>query len=395
MAEDGDRAAVDRDPWPPMSSPQAVGRRDVGVRDGLEAPRRSPGRTATARRGGRMAGLMGRGLVARGAALLAPLVVAAVAAAEPIHGLLLPIDCRPGVDCWVLRYVDHDPGPEIRDYMCQGRAGDGHKGTDIALADLAAMAAGVEVRAAAAGVVDALRDGMADVSVDETGRQAVAGKECGNGIRLVHEGGWTTWYCHLRRSSLMVQEGDAVAPGQPLALVGMSGDTSFPHLHFEARHDDQTVDPFVGITPAADCGPGEQPLWAPDAMAQLTYQPILLTGAGFATAAPDKEDVRRGWHRATALPVTSPALVLWVEGYWVEPRDRVRFRLVGPQGRTIVERALEIERGQQRWLGFAGDRRPGARWPAGTYVGEIVLERSGAAGAQSFRIERRVELVLP
>jgi hypothetical protein len=336
-----------------------------------------------------------RGPAARGAALLVPLVVAAVAAAEPPHGLVLPIDCRPGADCWVLRYVDHDPGPGIRDYMCHGRAGDGHKGTDIAIADLAAMAAGVEVRAAAAGVVDALRDGMADVSVDETGRQAVAGKECGNGIRLAHGDGWTTWYCHLRRGSLMVEEGDAVAAGQPLALVGMSGDASFPHLHFDIRHDDQAVDPLVGVAPAADCGPGEQPLWAADAMAQLTYEPILLTSAGFATTAPEKEDVRRGWHRATALPVTSPALVLWVEGYWVEPRDRVRFRLVGPDGGTILERALEIERGQQRWLGFAGGRRPGARWPAGTYAGQIVLERSSEAGLQSLRIERQVELVEP
>ena len=69
----------------------------------------------------------------------------------------------------MLRYVDHDPGPGVRDYMCGGLTGDGHKGTDIAIRDLAAMAAGVEVRAAAAGVVDALRDGMADVSVDEAG----------------------------------------------------------------------------------------------------------------------------------------------------------------------------------------------------------------------------------
>jgi hypothetical protein len=321
------------------------------------------------------------------------LVLATPAAAQPLEDLALPIACAPGADCWVLRYVDHDPGPGVRDYRCGGLAGDGHKGTDIAIRDLAAMAAGVEVRAAAAGVVDALRDGMADTSVDEIGRAAVGGKECGNGIRLAHGDGWTTWYCHLRRGSLMVNQGDRVAAGQPLALVGLSGDTSFPHLHFDVRHGDHVVDPFVGSQPPADCGPSAKPLWKPDVMARLAYQPVLLADAGFATAAPDKDDVRRGWHRLRALPLASPALVIWVEGYWVEPGDRVTFRLRGPDGETVVDHAMDIDKSQPRWLGFAGASRPGDAWPAGTYAGEVVLERAMASAPQRVMLERSVELV--
>ena len=202
----------------------------------------------------------------------------------------------------MLRYVDHDPGPGARDYMCGALTGDGHKGTDIAIRDLAAMAAGVEVRAAAAGVVDALRDGVADVSVDQIGREAIAGRECGNGIRLAHGDGWTTWYCHLRRGSLMIKQGDRVEAGQPLALVGLSGDTSFPHLHFDVRHGDQRDRPVRRRRACAACGPGAQPLWAPEVGGQLGYQPVVLTDAGFATAAPQKEDVRRGWHRCPRCP---------------------------------------------------------------------------------------------
>jgi hypothetical protein len=331
----------------------------------------------------------------RAAALLLPLVMAAPAAADPPSGLVLPIDCRPGTDCWVLRYVDHDPGPGFRDYMCGGLGSDGHKGTDIAIRDLAVMASDVEVRAAAAGVVDALRDGMADVSVEEGGREAIAGKDCGNGIRLAHGDGWTSWYCHLRRGSLMVKEGDSVETGQPLGLVGLSGETSFPHLHFDVRHGDEVVDPFVGIAPGIDCGPGRQPLWAAAPMAQLAYQPVVLANAGFASAAPAKEDVRRGWHRSTSLPTTSPALVLWGEGYWLEPGDRVRFRLLGPDGGAIVDRTVEIDQPRQRWFDFAGSRRPGQRWPAGVYAGEIALERSDTVGQRSFTIERQVELLDP
>jgi hypothetical protein len=325
-------------------------------------------------------------------ALLVPLALAEPAAAQPPDHLALPIDCTPGDDCWVVRYVDHDPGPGVRDYMCGSLTGDGHKGTDIAIRDLATMATGVEVRAAAAGVVDALRDGMADASVNEAGRPAIEGKECGNGIRLAHGDGWTTWYCHLRRGSLMVSQGDRVEAGQPLALVGLSGETSFPHVHFDVRLGERVVDPFVGVEDAADCGPGRQPLWAPDVTGKLTYQPVLLTDAGFATAAPDKEDVRRGWHRLTALSAASPALVLWAEGYWVEAGDRVTFRLRGPDGGTVVDRAIEIDDAQQRWLGFAGAARPGAAWPAGSYAGEVVLERDMADGPQRVTIERAVAL---
>jgi Peptidase family M23 len=325
----------------------------------------------------------------RPAALLLSLALAAPAAA--LQDIALPIDCAPGVDCWVIRYVDHDPGPGVRDYMCGGLSGDGHKGTDIAIPDLAAMAAGVEVRAAAAGVVDAARDGMADVSVDETGPAAVGGKECGNGLRLAHGDGWTTWYCHLRRGSLMVRQGDAVEAGQPLALVGLSGETSFPHLHFDVRRGEEVIDPFVGVEPAG-CGPGTKPLWAAEVMAQLAYRPIVLTSAGLATAVPDKEDLRRGWHRLRSLPVTSPALVLWVEGYWVAPGDRVTFRVRGPDGATVVDHAIEIDRAQQRWLGFAGAVRPGERWPAGIYAGEVTLER---ATTEPVTLKPSVELLEP
>jgi hypothetical protein len=331
----------------------------------------------------------------RRAVSLLLLLVAMPVAAQPHLGLILPIACTPGADCWVLRYLDHDPGPGARDYMCGTLTGDGHKGTDIALRDLSAMAGGVEVRAAAAGVVDALRDGMADVSVDQIGRAAIAGKECGNGIRLAHGDGWTTWYCHLRRGSLMVRQGDRVVAGQPLALVGLSGDTSFPHLHFDVRHRDQPVDPFVGVVPAADCGLGVQSIWAPKVGAELRYEPILLTDAGVATAAPQKEDVRQGWHRLARLPVTSPALVLWVEAYWVKPGDQVTFRLRGPDGGNVVDHVMEVDQDQQRWLGFAGAPRPGAGWTPGTYAGEVTLERWTAEGARRVTLDRSVALVGP
>jgi hypothetical protein len=325
----------------------------------------------------------------RWAAFLLTVLVAMPARAEAPTDLALPLDCEPGQSCWILRYVDHDPGPAARDYTCGPVTGDGHKGTDFAIRDLKAMVEGVEVRAAADGVVEALRDSMTDVSVEETGRDAVAGRECGNAIRIAHEGGWTTWYCHLRRGSLMVAEGDRVEVGQPLALVGLSGDTSFPHLHFDVRQGEQVLDPFVGLQREKDCGPGSEPLWRADVMAGLGYQPVVLTNAGFATARPEWQQVRRGDYHADSLPVSAPALVLWVEGFWVEKGDRVRFELSGPDGAPVVDRTVDLDKGWRRWFQFMGARRPGDAWPAGTYTGEVTLER---AGTEPVTIRRTVEL---
>ena len=112
----------------------------------------------------------------RRTAFLIALLLAGAARAQMPTDLALPLDCEPGASCWVVRYVDHDPGPGAIDYACGPVTGDGHKGTDFALRDLRVMAEGVEVRAAAGGVVDALRDGVPDISVDEGGSEAIAGR---------------------------------------------------------------------------------------------------------------------------------------------------------------------------------------------------------------------------
>ena len=147
----------------------------------------------------------------------------------------LPLACTPGRDCWIAHHVDHEPGPGLRDHACGTLTYDGHDGVDFALPDLAAMEAGVPVLAAAAGIVRAVRDGEVDQRVEERGREAVAGRECGNGVLLDHGAGWQTQYCHLRRGSVAVAPGDRVTAGTRLGLVGLSGLTSFPHLHFEVR----------------------------------------------------------------------------------------------------------------------------------------------------------------
>ena len=130
-------------------------------------------------------------------------------AAEPFR-IGLPVECAFGSICSVQNYVDLDPGPGRLDPGCGRLTYDGHDGTDFRVRDLIAMEEGVRVLAAADGVVKATRDGMADVSIREIGREAVSGREAGNGVLIDHGGGWETQYSHLRSGSVSVEPGDRV-----------------------------------------------------------------------------------------------------------------------------------------------------------------------------------------
>ena len=61
-------------------------------------------------------------------------------------------------------------------------------------------------------------------------------------VLLRHPSGYETMYGHLSR--LIATEGDDVQAGQVIGLSGNSGRSTAPHLHFEIRHDDKSVDPL-------------------------------------------------------------------------------------------------------------------------------------------------------
>ena len=58
---------------------------------------------------------------------------------------------------------------------------------------------------------------------------------------LIVNGEISTLYAHC--SKLLVNQGDHVTQGQKIAEVGLTGKTTGPHLHFEIRRNNSTVDP--------------------------------------------------------------------------------------------------------------------------------------------------------
>ena len=65
------------------------------------------------------------------------------------------------------------------------------------------------------------------------------------GIRVCvqHSGGLETCYYHA--SAVLASVGDRVARGQAIALVGMSGLTRGPHVHWEAKLNGRLIDPLL------------------------------------------------------------------------------------------------------------------------------------------------------
>jgi murein DD-endopeptidase MepM/ murein hydrolase activator NlpD len=70
----------------------------------------------------------------------------------------------------------------------------------------------------------------------------------GNLVVIEHTGGMTSWYAHL--SKVSVKAGACLPAGRVLGLVGSTGNSTGPHLHFELRLRGAAVDPLTNGLPA-------------------------------------------------------------------------------------------------------------------------------------------------
>ena len=154
--------------------------------------------------------------------------------------------------------VDLDPTSGTLDYAGGTRTYNGHTGIDLRIWPFYwTMMDGneVEVIAAADGVIAVANvDGNFDRNCVSTGTSTTPT----NSIVILHDGGFTTSYLHLKSGSLTSKNsGDVVKRGEYLALVGSSGISSNPHLHFEVKDMmGNVVEPYAGPS-----NPGQASLW--------------------------------------------------------------------------------------------------------------------------------------
>jgi hypothetical protein len=314
----------------------------------------------------------------------AVVVVASASAAQAAPpSLSLPIACVIGQTCEVQSYMDDDPGPAAKDYMCGTRAYPVHDGVDFRIPSMAALRAGVPVLAAAPGTVWRVRDGADDVNVRTLPPGAVDRSGCGNAVILNHEDGWRTTYCHMRKGSVRVKPGDVLKAGDPIGLVGLSGNTEFPHVHISVNRGATLIDPFAYGAPAGACGGGKG-LWSPAAAAALVYKPRLVFPAGFTADAGDvAKQIDEGVFAAPA--VRGASLVAFVRAIGLKQGDVEQLTIAGPDGKPFAQsEAKPVPRDQAQRLLYVGRRTmPPGGWARGVYQalyrvthdGKTVLER--------------------
>ncbi|MFN3163202.1 MAG: M23 family metallopeptidase [Pseudohongiellaceae bacterium] len=87
----------------------------------------------------------------------------------------------------------------------------------------------------------------ADINTVAAGVVTWSGPRSGYGlmVEVNHGNGFTTRYAHAEK--LLVEVGDVVKKGQDIALVGSTGRSTGPHVHFEVYKNGRVVDPAAYI----------------------------------------------------------------------------------------------------------------------------------------------------
>jgi murein DD-endopeptidase MepM/ murein hydrolase activator NlpD len=120
---------------------------------------------------------------------------------------------RPVTQGWISSYFGHRADPFT------GRKAF-HRGVDFA------GPAGAQVVAVASGVVTYTKERFG----------------YGRTVEINHGNGYVTRYAHNQK--VLVGVGETVKKGQPIALIGSTGRSTGPHLHFEVLKQGRAVDPM-------------------------------------------------------------------------------------------------------------------------------------------------------
>lgn len=235
----------------------------------------------------------------------------------------------------ISNYVDHNSGYPNRllDYACGAATYDtsggyNHKGTDILLSPFQWNKMDndeVAVVAAAPGVIVYKQDGQYDRSCGFTGRQW-------NAVYIRHGDGSTAWYGHLKNGSVTAKGvGEWVDTGERLGLVGSSGNSSTPHLHFELYdRNGRLVDPFAGA-----CNATTGSSWWVE---QPAYQEPGVNKMTTGDAAPEMPGCPAPGHsyeRSTFAPGEQVYFTAYYSHF--APEQTTTYRILRPDGSSFRE----------------------------------------------------------
>lgn len=103
---------------------------------------------------------------------------------------------------------------------------------------------GADITADYGTTIVAADNGVVEVSTDGSGTVLWS---YGQFVKIDHGNGYATLYAHC--SELLVEEGEYVVKGQPIARVGSTGRSTGPHCHFEIQVDGKWTDTRQYVMP--------------------------------------------------------------------------------------------------------------------------------------------------
>ena len=300
----------------------------------------------------------------------------ASAADNSLPKFLLPIVCQIGVNCWVQNLVDFDAGPKWKDPFCGPASFNKHKGTDIRLRYLADLKSNVSVLNMADGKVLAMRNDMEEKLV--TGVEDIKrleGKDCGNGALISHGNGWTTQLCHMAKGSLTIKKGDQLKRGQKIGFVGLSGHTTFPHVHVTLRKGRKIIDPFTGLQQDQACNPeaviAKTSLWEKPAKNHLEGASTALLSADFSSKPVKSRNLLEG---KIKKPTLGSALIFYANFINLRPGDRIDLTIKKGDKIFHSQKGKPLTRAKANWTIYAGRKTPVEK--GAHYSADVILYRN-------------------
>lgn len=292
-------------------------------------------------------------------ALLFILVLLLAPRAEAIE-FQFPVACQIMGNCWITNHVDLDDRVgRVSDYMCGVKATDNNKSTHVSLASRSAVNQNIPVLAAASGVVDIA---------------TMIGGFCGVQIKITHDDGWQTSYCHMDAQTVQVRIGDRVKQGQVIGTIGTSGKTDWPHLSFATIRNGMIFDPFSGRTAIEGCSETTQSLWVGGV--NPPYEPAAVTNAGFTVGYVENAAILNGTAQAaTAISTKTQQLSLWALMMNLRKDDEIHMRVEQPDGKPLKEFKTKIENDVLYYPINLSTIRQNILWDGGDYKGVITITR--------------------
>jgi murein DD-endopeptidase MepM/ murein hydrolase activator NlpD len=241
-----------------------------------------------------------------------------------------------GDDLVVVNYVDHDPTAGVLDYEGGMHTYDGHAGTDYSLLNFRLMDRGCPILAAADGTV-AYLSAVAPGAFDRN-CGAEPTPDDGTWVWVDNGDGTYSEYYHLRAWSLQVAAGETIHTGQIIGLVGSSGYSTFPHLHFETGDyfggPYQPRDPYTGPdNPLPSLWVDQEPYHGGDFLDFVDggiYSDDVVGGSvGNTTYC----DIVEGIQGPEVFGIHEPDLDIWLQ-FQGNRADSFRVEVVKPDGST-------------------------------------------------------------